>query len=1151
MARRPSFYRNLDLKRALLASAPFWLAAAASQGVSAQVTHNVSTAAGLRTAITAVNNSTSNDTIILAAGTYALGSGKHDNANVSGDLDITKSAGNLTIKGAGRANTFLEATDDRAIHIVSGAAITITIEDMTIRNCDVDDDGSTSAPLNEARGGAILNKKTTSGATNTNLVLNNLIIDGCAAWGASGALPGTPGQEARGGAIYSAGGTLNINSCIVTNNRAWGGTGASGDSAGPLNGGAGGVGEGGAIYLAGGTLQVTNSDFGENYAYGGTGGTGSAGGNGGDGAIGAGGALFVAAGTVTIDNADFGGNRAWGGWGGYGASGSSSGNLGGGNGGDGGAGQGGAIYVAGGSVNIQNGSAFATNNAQGGWAGTAGSGTAGPAGGAHPGGAGGAGGAAQGGAIYVDSGTVVVSQAELSQNVADGGNSGAGGAGSSYSNSGGDGGDGGDGGAAEGGAVYARLGNTTLTECEITANECNGGWAIDPGLNNGGDGGTGWSNRGGDAGDSGDGGAARGGGVYVGQAGVIVRVERSNISGNLCQGGNGATGGDGGDGTSGGRGGHAGAGGAGGDGVGGGLFRAGGTQTLVVINSTVADNNVLPGSGGDGANGGWASGGGNGGNGGAGGNTGLASGGGVYNLNGTTQLNNATVAGNSAGNNASPGTGGNGGNGASTGAAGLAGGTLTPSGGGLVRAGGTVTASSTIIADNTATQANDVSGAVTGTNCLVEDTGGATLTGSNNITGQDPQLAPLGQNGGPTQTRAIASGSPARNAGLANSLTTDQRGAGYLRDDGNGADIGALEYQAGSGLTPPTVTSPSATVVTNGASIVIQGTAPANSLVRVYRDTNNDGDTTGDSVAGSMQLMGGSTNYSVAVPLIADSDNNFLVTADDGSGESAATDVPTVTQDSTAPATPVVTTPATAVSVTGTNFNIIGTAEADSLVQVYSDFNNNGVIDTGDSVVGSQQLTGGATAFNVSTPITQSTTNNFLVTATDAAGNESAPEDVPTITETTAPAVASPVVATPSTSVTTSSGVFNISGTAQADAMVRIYSDLNNDGFVNLGDSQVAFVQLSGGATAFTVPTPLTANSDNNFLAAAFDGISESLPTDVPTITQVPPVSGGGGGGGGSSGGGCESSSNRGPLALVGAMFVGAVAFLRRRRRSA
>jgi hypothetical protein len=109
----------------------------------------------------------------------------------------------------------------------------------------------------------------------------------------------------------------------------------------------------------------------------------------------------------------------------------------------------------------------------------------------------------------------------------------------------------------------------------------------------------------------------------------------------------------------------------------------------------------------------------------------------------------------------------------------------------------------TIVANNRAgSSSGDCSNAITsqGYN-LIESSVGCTITGNTtgNITGTDPQLGTLLDNGGRTWTHAVLLGSPALNAGdpagctdaAGNLLTLDQRG--FVRPTGGRCEIGAYE----------------------------------------------------------------------------------------------------------------------------------------------------------------------------------------------------------------------------------------------------------------------------------------------------------------------------------------------------------------------
>ena len=89
-----------------------------------------------------------------------------------------------------------------------------------------------------------------------------------------------------------------------------------------------------------------------------------------------------------------------------------------------------------------------------------------------------------------------------------------------------------------------------------------------------------------------------------------------------------------------------------------------------------------------------------------------------------------------------------------------------------------------------------------------------TSTSSNNFQTDNPRLAPLANNGGPTQTHALLESSPAINAGRNElavdlegvPLATDQRSNGFARIQMGTVDVGAIESNFDAAI-PPTVVS--------------------------------------------------------------------------------------------------------------------------------------------------------------------------------------------------------------------------------------------------------------------------------------------------------------------------------------------------------
>jgi CSLREA domain-containing protein len=199
------------------------------------------------------------------------------------------------------------------------------------------------------------------------------------------------------------------------------------------------------------------------------------------------------------------------------------------------------------------------------------------------------------------------------------------------------------------------------------------------------------------------------------------------------------------------------------------------TGTLTLINSTVSGNTVRLGGGGI--------------------------------SGGTVNVTNSTISGNKA-------TGGNAGGIAvdrvtlfdST----VTGNSASGSGGGIYNNssnGASVSSANTIIALNTAASAPDVYGAFTsdGFN-LIGDNSGSTITPPQpsdkiGVTAAQLNIGPLQDNGGPSKTHALRSGSFAIDKGKSSS-STDQRGLARPFDladvanatDGDGSDIGAFEF---------------------------------------------------------------------------------------------------------------------------------------------------------------------------------------------------------------------------------------------------------------------------------------------------------------------------------------------------------------------
>lgn len=204
-------------------------------------------------------------------------------------------------------------------------------------------------------------------------------------------------------------------------------------------------------------------------------------------------------------------------------------------------------------------------------------------------------------------------------------------------------------------------------------------------------------------------------------------------------------------------------------------------------------------------------------------------------------------------------------------------------GGGLYRSAGQIKIKNSIVAGNTATSNPDVSGAffTYDYNIIGNATGADDFTGQNDQVGVDPDLGPLMDNGGYTETHALSASSAARDTGactdpMNNTVDEDQRG--ISRPAGGDCDIGAFEYLEVKDLVQLSDEDP--------------GDECAYGGVRVDTGTDSDasGDLTGDEIVATQYVCNGADSLvSVSTDVGTHCDNGGLRidsgVDDDGDGE--------------------------------------------------------------------------------------------------------------------------------------------------------------------------------------------------------------------------------------------------------------------------
>lgn len=319
----------------------------------------------------------------------------------------------------------------------------------------------------------------------------------------------------------------------------------------------------------------------------------------------------------------------------------------------------------------------------------------------------------------------------------------------------------------------------------------------------------------------------------------------------------------------------------------------GNSGTLTVLGSTIANNST---------------------------NTAAAAG--IYSTNGELFVINSTIAGNVDN------TSGAGGIAVFGGAAYIASSTISGNStqtsnagtaGGGIYAAGPVMLYNTIVAGNTGSASNptDVSGPIfsLGNNLIgVANNQGAVFlpsdlvgTTANPI---DPKLGPLGNNGGPTPTMALLSGSPALGAGSsANAPATDQRGD--ARPQSGAIDIGSVQISTSSNSEPSITLNPSDESTPVGQTASFTASASGNPKPSVQWQVSTDGGKTFSVLNDGANVSGATTPTLSLSNVTADMNGNeYEAVFSNGIGSPATTTAAKLTVTSATTPPTITTQPA-------------------------------------------------------------------------------------------------------------------------------------------------------------------------------------------------------------------------------------------------
>lgn len=271
--------------------------------------------------------------------------------------------------------------------------------------------------------------------------------------------------------------------------------------------------------------------------------------------------------------------------------------------------------------------------------------------------------------------------------------------------------------------------------------------------------------------------------------------------------------------------------------------------------------------------------------------------------------------------------------------------------------------------------------------------------------------------------------------------------------------------------------------ITNDNTLILKGSAVANSTVKVFDGATQIGTTTANS--------NGSWTYTTTA--LSDGNHNFTAKATTASGTSSASSALAVTIDTKAPNAPTMATPTT--NANG-SLSLTGTAEANSVVKVFD-----GTTEIGSATANSSGV------WSYKTAVLTTGSHSLTAKATDAAGNVSVASKPVAVDITgsggNTPAAPKIVSYSDESGGVVGDGITNhntitLKGTAVANSTVKVF-----DGTTQIGTAKVD----ANGAWNYT--TAALSDGDHSLTAkvtdaaghtsAASSALSLKIDTTAPT----------------------------------------------------